>query len=62
MTEKHYPYEAGDITVLGPECFVARDGAVICWRGENYTPQRPTLRVRLHNLIVRLRSREERAE
>ena len=54
-----YPYRDGDFTVIGPECFT--DGNVISYRGENYTPQRPTLRVRLHNLIVRLRDRDAHA-
>jgi hypothetical protein len=34
-----YPYEDGDVIVLGPETFVSKDGAVLCWKGENYTPQ-----------------------
>lgn len=24
---------------IGPECFAAADGSVICWRGQNYVPQ-----------------------
>lgn len=32
-----YPYEDGDVTVLGPEIFT--DGTVICWKGENYVRQ-----------------------
>ena len=47
MTEKSYPYEDGDVTVIGPECFAAADGSVVCWRGENYTPQQPTTRAPL---------------
>lgn len=44
-----------DITTWeGQSLFGYEDGSVINWRGENYVPQRPTLRVRLHNLIVRL--------
>jgi hypothetical protein len=43
-----------DIVDIGPECFGYRDGSVLCWKGENYTPQRPTLRVRAHNLIVQM--------
>jgi hypothetical protein len=38
-TPKSYPYNDGDTIVLGPEIFVSADGAVICWRGENYVPQ-----------------------
>jgi hypothetical protein len=32
----HFPYEDGDVTVLGPEVFATKDGAVISWKGENY--------------------------
>jgi hypothetical protein len=46
-----------DIIDIGPECFAAADGSVICWRGQNYTPQRIGLRVRLHNLVVGFRNR-----
>lgn len=41
-----------DLIDIGDECFGLRDGSVLCWRGQNYTPQVPTLRVRLHNLRV----------
>ncbi|WP_327592485.1 hypothetical protein [Streptomyces chartreusis] len=34
-----YPYEDGDVTVLGPEIFLDADGKVISWKGENYVPQ-----------------------
>lgn len=34
-----YPYDEGDVTVLGPETFVARDGSVLSWKGVNYVPQ-----------------------
>ena len=27
------------MTVLGPECFVRRDGSVLSWKGTNYVPQ-----------------------
>lgn len=50
---------AGGIVGIGPECFGLRDGSVISWRGENYTPQRLTLRVRLHNLWVSFRNRRQ---
>lgn len=33
-----YPYEDGDTLVLGPECFVASDGSVLNWRGQNFLP------------------------
>lgn len=36
---QRYPYNDGDITVLGPEIFASKGGAVICWRGENYIRQ-----------------------
>jgi hypothetical protein len=48
---------AGGIVDIGPECFGLRDGSVLSWRGENYTPQKPTLRVRIHNLWVRFMNR-----
>lgn len=34
MADTTYPYQDGDFTILGPECFT--DGAVIWYRGENY--------------------------
>lgn len=34
-----YPYGDGDVSVLGPQIFAGSDGAVICWRGENYVRQ-----------------------
>lgn len=34
-----YPYEDGDVTVLGPEIFVDADGKVISWKGANFVPQ-----------------------
>jgi hypothetical protein len=58
METRSYPYNEGDVRVLGPQIFVGHkpNGTpVINWQGENFEPQRPTLRVRLHNLIVRLR-------
>jgi hypothetical protein len=38
-----YPYQDGDVTVLGPEVFASVDGEVISWKGANYTrgPYRP---------------------
>ncbi|MFF8910599.1 hypothetical protein [Streptomyces olivaceoviridis] len=37
---REFPYEDGNVTVLGPEIFASKDGAVISWRGENYVPQK----------------------
>ncbi|MFJ6069098.1 hypothetical protein ACIQHU_39415 [Streptomyces tendae] len=34
-----YPYQDGDVTVLGPEIFASKDDTVISWRGENYVRQ-----------------------
>lgn len=34
-----YPYEEGDVIVLGPGCFVATDGSVLNLDGRNYIPQ-----------------------
>lgn len=34
-----YPYDEGDTTVIGPECFARQDGVVLCWKGVNYVPQ-----------------------
>lgn len=53
-----YPHDEGDVTVLGPQIFVGHKSngkPVINWRGENFEPQRLTLRAALHNLGVRLR-------
>jgi hypothetical protein len=36
---RSYPYRDGDVTVLGPEIFASKGGAVISWRGENYVRQ-----------------------
>jgi hypothetical protein len=37
---QEFPYQDGDVTVLGPETFASNDGAVLSWRGENYVPQK----------------------
>jgi hypothetical protein len=37
--QRDYPYSDGDVIVLGPECFVAKDGSVMSWKGQNYVPQ-----------------------
>jgi hypothetical protein len=49
--------KAGGYVDIGPECFGLADGSVICWRGENYTPMRMGLRVRLHNWLVAVGNR-----
>ena len=48
---------AGGLVDIGPECFALKDGSVLSWRGQNYVPQKPTLRVRFHNWRVDRRSR-----
>jgi hypothetical protein len=52
MERKRYPYDDGDVTVIGPECFALKDGSVLCWRGQNWTLQRKSLRVRFYNWRV----------
>lgn len=37
---REYPIEEGDVILLGPECFVSKDGSVLNWKGVNYVPQR----------------------
>jgi hypothetical protein len=37
---RQFPYQDGDTTVLGPEIFASNDGQVICWKGDNYVPQK----------------------
>lgn len=32
-----YPYQDGDVTVLGPEVFASADGEAISWKGSNYS-------------------------
>jgi hypothetical protein len=51
MSADTYPRNEGDVTVLGPQVFASRDGAVINWRGENYTPQRLSLRASVNNKV-----------
>lgn len=36
---REFPYQDGDVTVLGPEIFASKDDTVICWRGTNYVRQ-----------------------
>lgn len=38
-----YPYSAGDVVVIGPQCFAQHDGSLLNWRGENYILQPETL-------------------
>lgn len=33
-----YPYWDGNVLILGPECFVAQDGSVLTWRGQDFAP------------------------
>lgn len=49
-----YPHTDGDCIVIGPECFAAADGSVLCWRGVNYIPQ-DTDRLRITELLAELR-------
>ncbi len=52
-----YPYIEGDHIIIGPECFAAKDGSVLNWRGVNYTPQIEVLSevesLRLHEILSR---------
>lgn len=48
--------DAGGIVNIGSECFGLADGSVLCWRGQNYVPQKPSLLVRFHNWRNRRRS------
>lgn len=41
MTETKYPHASGDVTVLGPQCFISSDGKVINYRGENFYASEP---------------------
>jgi hypothetical protein len=34
-----YPYQDGEVTVLGPEIFASGGGQAISWKGENYVSQ-----------------------
>lgn len=57
MNDAQRIQNAGGLVDIGPECFGLADGSVLSWRGENYVPQKPTLRVRIHNAVVRIRNR-----
>jgi hypothetical protein len=37
---KHHPDCISKLEVIpiGPECFAAKDGSVLCWQGVNYVP------------------------
>lgn len=48
---REYPYEEGDAIILGPACFVARDGSVLNWRGQNFIPQDLTNAARLTGFV-----------
>jgi hypothetical protein len=58
MTDADRIMRAGGIVDIGPECFALKDGSLLSWRGENYVPQKPTLRVRFHNWRVGRKSEE----
>ncbi len=32
-----YPYQDGDVIILGPEVFASTDGEAISWKGANYS-------------------------
>jgi hypothetical protein len=36
LSQKQYPYESGDVTVIGPEAFIDHGRGVISYRGENF--------------------------
>jgi hypothetical protein len=38
-SEVEYPRVDGDTIVLGPQCFVSKNGSVLNWNGINYVPQ-----------------------
>lgn len=38
MTVRESPPSVGTVRI-GPECFAAADGSVVCLRGRNYVPQ-----------------------
>lgn len=40
---KEYPYQEGDTTVIGPECFAVTDKGAIAWQGVWYFNPEPTL-------------------
>jgi len=42
------------IVNIGPECFALRDGSLLSWRGQNYVPQQPPFRERLHRSLHNL--------
>jgi len=57
MNDAHRIEDAGGIVNIGEECFGLADGSVLNWRGQNYTPQKPSLKVRLHNWWVQRKGR-----
>lgn len=50
---KLYPFQDGDLVVLGPEVFADAEGRTICWRGVNYVRQSD-----LHEALVTLSAPE----
>lgn len=52
--EMTYPHKDGDVTVLGPQIFVGylpNGRPVINWKGENFEPQRLTVRAWWNNKV-----------
>lgn len=58
MNDAQRVQDAGGYVDIGPECFGLADGTILSWRGENYVPQKPTLRVRIHNWWVGRQNRK----
>lgn len=46
---------------LGPQLFGLADLSIINYKGENYVPQKPSLRVRLHNWLLSLERDADRS-
>lgn len=53
-------YHFGDFIDIARGCFATRDRAIICWEGENYVPMKTSLRVRMHNWLIRVGDRPRR--
>lgn len=52
-------YGFGDYVDIGTGCFGTTDRKFICWEGESYIPQKPSLRVRLHNWLISVGNRQD---
>ena len=46
-------YHFDDFVDIAQGCFATRDRKIICWEGENFVPMKASLRVRLHNWLIR---------